>query len=825
MAAPARPPRRPGRSNGTSRLRHWLPRTGWNSSPRTTATAACQPFGDPVVGRVERRLTLDLGVAGAAAGPQLHQLGAGDTRRRAGRRQPGARAAVGTVPARRPRAGRCPSCGCWRSAPRRSWGSCWVFRSTTCDPALVVELDPVEASRAAARRSSPTGTSTSKPRSLATQRCGPAGRRASAGTRLSAGARPRRLGGGLPLRLGSRARAHTGRERSISASRSGRQRRSRATPSARACTTCRSPSAVVRATSPRASRPRNHCSGHVPRAPSWLPESATGSSAVADRRRPRASFARRPTTVAGSAAGTSGAAVGVGRRRRARRAGASRRRAAARGCRVDGGGAQPGDQAGHRQRARRAAGPVGHLRRHHRRARRRSARAAGPSSATDRTAVTTSAVPGPGAGDVEQPALLGEQLRRARPAGTQPVAVEPVGRQQGAAAAQVGPDALLHAGDDHERPLQALGAVGGEQAYGRRREPPAPPGCPPGSAAPASSARNAGTPAAAAVAVVVAAGRCEQRDDRVEVGVGMPAGRHRRAARPAPGAAASPSRAGCRRPTTPPTAPPRRCPARRATSRAPRIAAASRRHGRRGGTTSRRPGAAGVRRAAPGPAAAAAGRTESAGPPGRPRRSARRSCAAAAGAGRRGRPRPSGRQQQLVHASASMPSVGAGRRRPAAPRAAARPPARGPAAARRPRPRPARRRRPARGAAVVRTAARCARPPPSRARAGRPRGGPAAAGRRRASASAAGESKVTHLDPAAGRAGRGDRVAVTALHAEPAAGRATVPRSTRAAACASTGPNRRVVPSTTTGAGGAGRRRGTCSGKSRMPPTSAPRNA
>ncbi|GAA3046224.1 hypothetical protein GCM10020000_27580 [Streptomyces olivoverticillatus] len=66
---------------------------------------------------------------------------------------------------------------------------------------------------------------------------------------------------------------------------------------------------------------------------------------------------------------------------------------------------------------------------------------------------------------VEQAAFLGEEGAGAEGFGD-PVAADAVGFQEGAAAAQVGPEALLDARDDHEVPLQALGAVGGHQPYG-----------------------------------------------------------------------------------------------------------------------------------------------------------------------------------------------------------------------------------------------------------------------------------------------------------------------------------------------------------------------
>ena len=68
-------------------------------------------------------------------------------------------------------------------------------------------------------------------------------------------------------------------------------------------------------------------------------------------------------------------------------------------------------------------------------------------------------------GDVEQPALLGQQLAR-DVGGDQPVGADPVGLEQRGPAAEVGPAALLDARDDDEPPLQALGAVRGQQPHG-----------------------------------------------------------------------------------------------------------------------------------------------------------------------------------------------------------------------------------------------------------------------------------------------------------------------------------------------------------------------
>ena len=71
----------------------------------------------------------------------------------------------------------------------------------------------------------------------------------------------------------------------------------------------------------------------------------------------------------------------------------------------------------------------------------------------------------PGAGDVEQPPLLGDPAGRgdrARHAG----GAQPVRLQQRPAAAYVRPAALLDAGHHHQCPLQTFGPVGGQQPHG-----------------------------------------------------------------------------------------------------------------------------------------------------------------------------------------------------------------------------------------------------------------------------------------------------------------------------------------------------------------------
>ena len=78
-------------------------------------------------------------------------------------------------------------------------------------------------------------------------------------------------------------------------------------------------------------------------------------------------------------------------------------------------------------------------------------------------------VPGPGAGHVEQPALLGQQRRDP---GDELVGLgdpghdvdQPLVAQQAAAQPQVGPGALLDAGHRHDVPLPPAGRVrGGEK--------------------------------------------------------------------------------------------------------------------------------------------------------------------------------------------------------------------------------------------------------------------------------------------------------------------------------------------------------------------------
>ena len=115
----------------------------------------------------------------------------------------------------------------------------------------------------------------------------------------------------------------------------------------------------------------------------------------------------------------------------------------------------------------------------------RSAWSAGSGSSSSRkregcssspwTALTSRVCRGPGAGDVEQPALLGEQRRHPRHRGAgglgdpREQVDEPLVAQQAAAQPQIGPRALLDAGHRDDVPLAAAGGVGREQLDGVAR--------------------------------------------------------------------------------------------------------------------------------------------------------------------------------------------------------------------------------------------------------------------------------------------------------------------------------------------------------------------
>ena len=189
-----------------------------------------------------------------------------------------------------------------------------------------------------------------------------------------------------------------------------------------------------------------------------------------------------------------------------------------RDARVDGGGAQFGDERGHGQRAARAAGDVlGLDAEFGQEARGLVAVVGGCLHRGDDEAFTRAR-----GGHVEQAALLGEQ----RPGGEwfgEAVAPDAVGLQQGAAAAQIRPEPLLDARDDDEPPLQPLGAVRGHQAYGVR--PYGAPGEGVGGDVLGVDLLQEVQGAAPAGALLGAGGGREQRAHGVEVPVGVAAGR------------------------------------------------------------------------------------------------------------------------------------------------------------------------------------------------------------------------------------------------------------------------------------------------------------
>ncbi len=117
-------------------------------------------------------------------------------------------------------------------------------------------------------------------------------------------------------------------------------------------------------------------------------------------------------------------------------------------------------------------------------------------SSSPATAVTTRCCARAGRRDVEQPAFLGE-LRVQRSGAADVDAAhrvdECLGAEQRPAAAQVRPAALLHAGDAHEIPFQALARVRGQDRDGGRLRARAVRTCRRGSA---GRARGRGTAAA-----------------------------------------------------------------------------------------------------------------------------------------------------------------------------------------------------------------------------------------------------------------------------------------------------------------------------------------
>ncbi len=139
-----------------------------------------------------------------------------------------------------------------------------------------------------------------------------------------------------------------------------------------------------------------------------------------------------------------------------------------------------------------------------------------PSSSADGHGGDDQALARARARDVEQPALLEEQLaggdRR-----DDAVLADPVGLEQRRAAAQVRPALLLDVRDDHQPPLEALRAVRGEQAYGGAA------GAPLGERVGGDLLLHQGReerPDADVVALLLGArGDVEQRADGVEVAV------------------------------------------------------------------------------------------------------------------------------------------------------------------------------------------------------------------------------------------------------------------------------------------------------------------
>ena len=234
------------------------------------------------------------------------------------------------------------------------------------------------------------------------------------------------------------------------------------------------------------------------RAAGHLAELAAGQARAGrrpDAPAPATTWARAaPTSAPGRRTATSGCpSSAVAPARTARRRAAAARSSAGR----DGSTAmhaQLRDEPGHRQRALGAAGAAW------------SARSSSRPSDVGEEARGLRAVVergshggddepllGARAGDVEQPALLGEQ-RRGRRGVDEAAGLEPVGLQQRAAPADVGPHALLHRRDHDQAPLQPLGPVGGEQAHGRARARPSRRGCRPGSAARAARRGSWSTP-------------------------------------------------------------------------------------------------------------------------------------------------------------------------------------------------------------------------------------------------------------------------------------------------------------------------------------------
>ena len=238
-----------------------------------------------------------------------------------------------------------------------------------------------------------------------------------------------------------------------------------ATKSATAWTTLPKLVAVPRGVSARTSCSRNHLSGQ-PRMPSSpLPDSETGSVRVAHRPVADGGVAQAPPAGrVGQRHQRLAVAVALGRQHGEpldRAAGAPpTRRDPSRPAQL---GHQPVERdvvagtAGYRAHARRGRAPT--------RTSSRNRLGRSPPSSRSSIGGDVQLAAGPRAGHVEQATLLLQQVGRSG-AGADAGARELLGTQGRAAGAQVGPDALLGTDDPDLVPLQALGAVRGEDAHG-----------------------------------------------------------------------------------------------------------------------------------------------------------------------------------------------------------------------------------------------------------------------------------------------------------------------------------------------------------------------
>ena len=289
------------------------------------------------------------------------------------------------------------------------------------DPAVVVDLEPVgvavEPRPAGRRAASPRRAAAARWRARAGARARRARRRSAASAARPPRARARRDHG-----VRNAMRPQTASTCAISSSSLARGRRPASSPlairSARACTT--EPEALGRGGRRLAARlaleePLGRAGQQRVERARRERDRLVGPVARASAQTLRA---RVPHQVAGSACGTSG---------RPRRGGGASTREPVGGRRAAGAGGAAGSASGARA-ARRpgrpataaaAGGPAGGVPRARRPPRGSSAtkrEGCSPSSSGDATAVTTSRCAGPGAGDVEQPALLGEQRLRGRAA-------------------------------------------------------------------------------------------------------------------------------------------------------------------------------------------------------------------------------------------------------------------------------------------------------------------------------------------------------------------------------------------------------------------------